>query len=137
MMFGKALAFLLLVASADGVTEKDLQGLWRGNRYTEGKGEGAGVKIEILFKGGALVGTKGNSSLGEATFTIAADGRSIDATGTTAGYRGKTYQGILKLEGDTLLWCCSGNAAKDQKRPTDFAANPGSAHYLLILTRAK
>lgn len=110
----KLLVLVLLLTRAEGVTEKDLQGLWKGNRYTEGKGEGAGVKIEITFKGGALVGTKGNSGLGEATFTIAADGRSIDATGTSAGYRGKTYQGILKIEGDTLTWCSSGNAAKDQ-----------------------
>lgn len=123
-----------------GVDAKALQGAWKGERFTEGNGkDGArGEKVDFVFKDGTLTGAKGNASvIGAATFTVAEDGKSIDATGTSGGYRGKTYQGILKLEGDTLTWCCSGAAGKNQKRPADFRADAGQAHYLIILQRQK
>lgn len=136
-----ALLALLIAASADdGVTVKSLQGTWKGARFTEGKGEDAskGVKVEFTFKDGALVGRKDSGApIGEATFTLSADGKSIDATGTSSGYRGKIYLGILKIEGDTLTICMAGSGAKDAKRPTSFVAEPGPANYLIVLKRQK
>lgn len=134
--------FLLtaLPARADDLTLKDLQGTWKGARFTEGDGSNAsnGVKVEFTFKDNTLVGRKESQApIGEATFTLSADGKSIDASGTSGGYRNKQYLGILKLEGDKLYWCSTGSGAKDQKRPAGFTANPGSAHYLLILTKQK
>jgi uncharacterized protein (TIGR03067 family) len=124
----------------DALTVKDLQGTWKGARFTEGDGSNAsnGVKVEFTFKDNTLVGRKESQApIGEATFTLSADGKTIDAVGTSGGYRNKTYLGILKLEGDRLLWCMSGSGAKDQKRPTGFTANAGSAQYLIVLTRQK
>lgn len=120
------------------VSAKDLEGAWVGMRYTEGRGEdpSKGAKVEFTFKGDLLAGRKESGSLiGEATFRI--EGRHLDATGTTGGYRGKTYLGIFKLEGDTLTWCVSGVAGRNAKRPRDFAADPGVSQYLIILRRRK
>src|SRR5436190_809585 len=83
-------------------TAKDLQGTWKGARFTEGAGEnaGQGVKVEFTFKDGTLVGRKDSGVvIGEATFTLVDNGKSIDALGTGGGYRNKSYPGILKIEG--------------------------------------
>jgi len=133
------MALLVALACAD-LTAKDLQGTWKGARYTEGNGDtdkGA-EKVEFTFKDNLLVGRKASGVvIGEATFTLSDGGKSIDATGTSGGYRNKTYPGILKLEGDKLIWCSAGGGGKDMKRPGSFTANPGSAHYLIVLTKAK
>ena len=129
---------LLLLLAGDDVTAKDLQGTWKGERFTEGSGDGkGGEKVEFTFKDNVLVGRKASGTvIGEATFTIDG-GKNMDATGTSGGYRNKSYPGILKLDGDKLLWCIAGGGGKDQKRPGSFTANPGSAHYLIVLTRQK
>jgi len=129
---------LLLLLAGDDLTAKDLQGTWKGERFTEGSGDGkGGEKVEFTFKDSTLVGRKASgTAIGEATFTLEG-GKNIDAAGTTGGYRNKTYPGIIKLEGDKLTWCVAGGGGKDQKRPGSFAANPGSAHYLIVLTRQK
>lgn len=123
----------------DDLTSKELQGTWRGERYTEGTGGGPGGEtVEFTFKDNVLVGRKKSGVvIGEATFTLSEGGKNIDAAGMTGGYRNKTYPGILKLEGDKLTWCVAGGGGKDMKRPGSFNANPGSAHYLIVLTRQK
>jgi len=140
--FGALLAAAALAGARQGeappVSAKDLEGAWTGLRFTEGRGDdpSKGAKVEFTFKGELLAGRKESGSLiGEATFTI--DGRNLDATGTTGGYRGKTYLGIFKLEGDTLTWCVSGVAGRNAKRPRDFTADPGASYYLIVLRRKK
>ena len=130
---------LLAALAFDDLTSKDLQGTWKGERFTEGSGDGmGGEKVEFTFKDNVLVGRKASGvAIGEATFTLSDNGKSIGATGTTGGYRNKTYPGILNIEGDKLIWCSAGGGGKDMKRPGSFAANPGSAHYLIVLTRQK
>jgi len=130
---------LLMMVACDDLTAKDLEGTWRGERWTEGSGGGQGGEVvEFTFKGNALVGRKKSGVvIGEATFTLSDGGKSIDATGTSGGYRNKTYPGIIKVEGDKLTWCSAGGGGKDMKRPGSFTANPGSAHYLIVLTKAK
>jgi uncharacterized protein (TIGR03067 family) len=137
----RAGALLLLIAALppDGITEKDLQGTWKGERFTEGGGDGkGGEKVEFTFKDNALVGRKASGVvIGEATYTLGEGGKNIDATGTTGGYRNKTYPGILRIDGDKMLWCSAGGGGKDMKRPAGFTANPGAAQYLIVLTRQK
>ena len=129
---------LLLLLAGDDVTPKNLQGTWKGERFTEGSGDGkGGEKVEFTFKDNVLVGRKASGTvIGEATFTIDG-GKNLDATGTSGGYRNKLYPGIIKVEGDKLIWCSAGGGGKDMKRPGSFTANPGSAHYLIVLTKAK
>lgn len=135
-----AFLFLIAAASDDRITAESLQGTWKGARFTEGAGENAakGVKVEFTFKENSLVGRKESGvTIGEATFTLSEDGKSIDAVGTAGGYKGKAFPGILKQEGDKLWWCVAGGGGRDSKRPGSFVANPGSAHYLIVLTRQK
>lgn len=135
-----ALLVLCAAGEADEAVTKALQGRWTGARFTEGTGEkpDGGQKLDFLFKGNTLVCVKESGApVGQATFTISADGKSIDCTGTSSGYQNKVYQGILRIEGDKLWWCSSGQAGKNQKRPGGFVANAGDAHYLMVLTRVK
>ena len=135
-----ALFLLCSAGAADDAVTKSLQGRWTGARYTEGVGDkpDGGQKLDFVFKDNTLTGYKDSGAvIGEAAFTISPDGKQIDAVGTSGGYRGKTYLGILKIEGDKLWWCSSGAAGKTQKRPGSFVANAGDAHYLIVLARAK
>jgi uncharacterized protein (TIGR03067 family) len=127
-------------AGTDDAVVKALQGHWTGARYTEGNGDNqsGAQKLEFVFKDNTLICVKENGSLvGGATFTVSADGKQIDCTGTSSGYQNKTYPGILRVDGDKLWWCTSGAAGKNAKRPTSFTANAGEASYLIVLTRAK
>jgi uncharacterized protein (TIGR03067 family) len=140
----KHLALLLAFAAGpqdNALTPKALEGTWKGARFTEGKGDDPdkGVKLEFTFKDGTLVGRKESKApIGEATFTLSADGKQIDAVGTSGAYRGKTYLGVIKVEGDTMYWCSSGTAAgKEPKRPGGFTADPGNAFYLIVLRKQK
>lgn len=133
-----AVAALAGARADEGLKAKDLEGVWTGARFTEGKGDNPkiGVKLEITFKGDTVSVRKESGTLvGEATFALSADGKTIDATGTTSGYRGKTYLGIIKVEGDTLYWCTTGTASRTSKRPTGYVASPGPAHYLIVATK--
>jgi uncharacterized protein (TIGR03067 family) len=130
------LALALMLAQED--VAKALQGAWSGERYTEGAGkDGAkGEKVQFTFKDGVLRGFKASGSLiGEATYALEEGGKALDAAGTSGGYRGKTYLGLLKIEGDVLTWCVNGTAGKDRKRPAGFTADPGTAVYLIVLKR--
>ena len=133
------LVLALAGSPADGVAEKDLQGTWKGERFTEGSGDGkGGEKVEFTFKDNTLTGRKASGVvIGEATYALSDGGKSIDATGTTGGYRNKVYPGIIKLDGDKMFWCSAGGGGKDMKRPTAFTANAGAAQYLIVLTRQK
>jgi uncharacterized protein (TIGR03067 family) len=136
----RCLLWALFLAPADDLKLADLDGAWDGARYTEGRGDDAsgGERLQLTFKDGKVTVRKASGApVGEATLTLAADGRSIDALGTTGAYRNKTYPGIVKLEGDSIRWCLAGTAGKDAKRPADFTANPGSAHYLIVAKRRK
>ena len=134
------LAVLAASGGADDAVSKALQGRWTGARYTEGNGEnqGGAQRLDFVFKDNTLACAKEAGALvGQATFTVSADGKQIDCVGTSSGYQNKTYLGILKLEGDKLWWCTSGTAGKNQKRPSSFVANSGEASYLIVLTRVK
>ena len=128
------------LSPADDDAGKALQGVWRGARFSSGKGEDPekGVKLELIFKNNQIHGKRlpEEQAIGTGAFKLSADGKTIDAVGTSGGFKGKTFPGIFKIEGDTLLWCTttSGNAAD---RPTEFAASPAKKSYLIIVKRQK
>ena len=121
------------------MTTQTPQGTWTGARFDSGKGEdpAKGVKLQLIFDGGQVKGLRvPQGDIGEGKFSVAADGKPIDAIGSSSGVKGNTYLGVIKIEGDTLTWCTtSGHGGKTQKRPADFAADPAKGTYLIIVKR--
>ena len=114
-----------------------LAGTWQGF-VVNGKGENpnAGpVKLEVTITGDKMTAKDlqaGNKSMGEGSYKLDIAKKTIDPTGTAGPEKGKSYQGIYSLEGDTLKWCV-GNPG--DARPTQFVTKSGQ--YLLILKRQK
>ena len=50
-----------------------------------------------------------DGDIGAGEFTLSADGKTIDAVGTSKNYKGNLYRGILKIEGDTLTLARTGS----------------------------
>ncbi len=127
-------------SAADTVTQQALQGVWRGERFDSGTGDGAakGVKLELNFTGNRVKGLRlPQGDIGDGEFTLSADGKTIDAVGTSASFKGNTYLGVIKIEGDTLYWCTTAGGGKTQKRPVGFSADPAQRTYLIVVKRQK
>lgn len=131
---------LTFAPAADAVTAEALQGTWRGERFDKGTGDGSakGVPLEVTFTGNKVKGLRlPQGDIGDGEFTLSADGKTIDAVGTTGGFKGNTYLGVIKIEGDTLSWCTTAGGGKTQKRPAGFTADPAQRTYLIVVKRQK
>jgi len=115
-----------------------LQGTWSGARFSAGNGDdpSKGVKLELTFKDNHVTGRRlPEGDLGTGDVALSNDGKNIDAVGTSKKSKGKSYQGIIKVEGDTLLWCVA--TGENQQRPAEFSADPAKKSYLIIVKRQK
>ena len=135
-----SLGWLLPPATSSAADAKALQGVWRGTRFSAGKGEdpSKGVALELTIKGKHINGQRlpDGKPIGEGDFKVSADGKCMDATGATGGFKGKAFLGIFKIEGDTLLWCVT-TSDNPADRPKDFVAEPSKKSYLVIVKRQK
>jgi len=130
--------FIILPVAGRAVEAPSLQGTWSGVRYSDGTGNdpSKGVKLELTFKDNHVTGRRlPEGDLGTGDITLSNEGKHIDAAGTSKSNKGKGYQGIIKVEGDTLLWCTA--TGDNQVRPTEFAADPAKRTYLIVLKRQK
>ena len=116
-----------------------LDGVWKGF-VVEGKGEKADrgpVHLELTIKGDVITAKRfdgqDTQDMGGGTYKIT-PGKTVimDATETKPNGKGRTYLGILSLEGDTLKWCV---ATPNNERPTEFESK--KPQFLLILKRQK
>lgn len=136
-----AVALFQLSARADDASErKILEGTWVGKVTNAGTPDRAGTGTmvtmqQVVFKNGVITasgGMKGGvDDLGVGTFTLnlKENPKHLDAVGTDGKTKDKTYQGIYKLEGDTLEWCASNPGIP---RPTKFYTKPQVQFYMIL-----
>jgi uncharacterized protein (TIGR03067 family) len=124
-------------AGVAGATDKkDLLGQWEGFvSMGDGANPGQGrmnIKLNITPD---KITSSGAGNIGEGTYRISGGSsklQHIDATGTAGQYRGKQYEGIFTVEGNTLKWCAGDPGSG---RPTALRTNPAAGHFLMVLTR--
>jgi uncharacterized protein (TIGR03067 family) len=122
--------------AAGGSDKKDLLGQWEGF-VSDGDGSNPSqrrMNITLNITADKIT-SSGAGNIGEGTYRVSGGSgnlKHIDATGTAGQYSGKQYEGIFSIEGNTLKWC-SGNPGKG--RPTALRTNPGTGHFLMVLTR--
>ncbi len=139
----RTLTAALALAALDPEIKKDedrLQGNWKVTSV-----ENAGKKADpkdfanwkMVVAGDKITEFDGKEVMDEYTFRLdpAARPAAIDMTGLAGESRGKTMQGIYRLEGDTLSVCVSEPGKRD--RPREFRSAEGSAHVLLVFQRVK
>jgi uncharacterized protein (TIGR03067 family) len=125
-------------AASDARSDRDrLQGSWAcvamerngrpvpAERYRDGRLVMDGETFTVL-QGGRLV------AQGIRRLDPTATPKAVDDTHTSGPFKGKTYRGIYRLQGDTFTTC---NGSAGQARPTEFATRPGSGLLLVVYRR--
>jgi uncharacterized protein (TIGR03067 family) len=122
--------------NAGGFDKQQLLGTWEGF-VSEGDDTRSGqrrMNVSLTITLDKITsGSSGN--VGEGTYRISeGNGKilQIEGIGTGGIYRGKVYQGIFTLEGNTLKWCSSDAG---RPRPTILRTNYAAGQYLIVLTR--
>lgn len=120
-----------------GKEEKMLDGTWQ---LVEG--EIAGMKfppevakgIKLTISGGRYVVTAESKDEGTVKYFPDASPKAMEVTGTAGPNKGKTFQAIYQVTGNTLTVCydLSGKA-----RPTEFKSKPGTQLFLATYKKAK
>jgi uncharacterized protein (TIGR03067 family) len=90
--------------------------------------------IEI-YDGDKCTLVRNNQKFTESVITIDPKKNTIDASHVSGPFKGRTFQGIYKLEGDTLSFCYA--IEKGKERPTTFECKAGSGTALIVLKRQK
>jgi uncharacterized protein (TIGR03067 family) len=117
--------------SASAEEKKKLIGTWRGGQAHERQ-----PSMELIITATKISGTnlRTGSSMGEGNYRINASKKWIDVRGTDNPVRGKNYQGIYEIEGDTLKWASNNDTGPG--RPKELASK-GNESFLIVLQRVK
>jgi uncharacterized protein (TIGR03067 family) len=146
-MFRRVASLLLLcalIAADDAKDEKKtdrdrLRGTWtcvsmeRNGKpippesYKDGK---------LIMEGDTFTYKKGDEVVTQGTRKLdpTQSPKAVDDTHTLGPFKGKTYLGIYKLEGDTFTTC---NGSAGRLRPIDFATRRGTNLLLVVYKREK
>lgn len=137
-----AATFTVSALGQDDKAERTkLEGTWVGGvRAPAGKGKGGSATMvqisELVIKDGKLTAKDGKGlGLGTGTgytLNLNANPKTFDAVGNTKEKQG-TFQGIYRLNGDTLEWCAANPGIA---RPKDFFTTP-QVQFHLVLQRKK
>jgi uncharacterized protein (TIGR03067 family) len=120
--------------------QKKLQGTWSTTQAErDGKGADDVVGNELSFAGSRFqIRSKDDKPLYEGIFRVEPSPKpaTIDFEHTEGPLKGKVWQGIYALNGDTLTIC--DNAPNlDKGRPAAFEAKTGSGYILITFKRVK
>jgi len=128
LLVAAALELAALSALA-GDDRKAIVGTWKGTLPGEQFGDIELVITPTTIRGRNLTTGK---SLGEGTYEIDPEKRTIDAHGMAEPFQGKLFVGLYSLEGDTLKWVSNGAR---KKRPSDLVHRPDQDQFLMVLQR--
>jgi uncharacterized protein (TIGR03067 family) len=133
-------AVLVFVGAAPAGAQAALEGNWVATRaQTNGAASPEVVGHRLSFTGDRFeIRSRDNKTVYAGTVRTDPNAKpaAMDFAHTLGALNGKTWQGIYRLDGDTLTVC--DNAADLTKaRPTTFEAGRGSGHVLITFVRAK
>jgi uncharacterized protein (TIGR03067 family) len=132
--------FVLALAEPGGEARKKLQGAWiatQARRDRQAADDVVGHRL--VFEGERFQILSGRGELlhaGTVRLDETARPAAIDFELTEGAAKGKTWKGIFKLEGETLIIC---DIAPDtgKPRPAEFEAKSGSGYVLITFKRGK
>lgn len=138
-----SLALLLVVAGRVWAEEnkgtKSLEGTWKvASAEENGEAKEAYKDAVVTFHEGTFTVKLADGDSHDGTYKVmpAAGGpAAIDLSASGGPNKGKTFQGIFVIEGDTLKICRGTSADKD--RPTEFSGKADSGMVLFMLKREK
>ena len=134
-------ASMLVAADDKDADKKDkekLQGTWNAvSSESGGKEQKEATEHSLVFEGDKFSVKKGDKVMVKGTFKVDASKKpkeiDMEIADGPDDVKGKTAQGIYKLEGDELSWCVdepgSGN------RPKEFATKEGTKTMLVKLKK--
>jgi uncharacterized protein (TIGR03067 family) len=126
---------VLFAAAGTAADKTPLEGKWVIESLTrDGKADDGLKGATRVHEGDKYTITPAKDSKApttEGTFTIDAEKKTIDMKPTTGNFKGKTLQGIYKLDGDTLTV-----AFHDSERPKGFESKEGSKVVVAVMKKA-
>lgn len=126
-----SLANLTAQAREPADDRKAILGVWRGGM----PGEPAG-SIELVITPTKITGRnpRNGESLGEGTYEIDPESKTIEAYREEKAGRKKTYLGRYSLAGTTLKWV---STSRRKQRPADLVHRPDRDQFLMVLERQR
>jgi uncharacterized protein (TIGR03067 family) len=129
-------AFLNADDRKDGLNE--FQGSWV-QASKELNGEKKDVKKTVVnFKADMFETVEDGKSIESGTIQVDSSKNPKTYSVTISGEfaeKGKTYNGIYKIDGGTMTTCVNTNAGKEA--PSEFTSKPGTGHQLIVWKRDK
>jgi uncharacterized protein (TIGR03067 family) len=123
--------------TAEPDVKKEILGTWEGYMANDDGSPHGPIKLEITADTITASNPRGGSVMGAGTYKISAATNKLkrmDAKGTSGQFQGKSYEGVLTIEGKTLKWC-SANDRPSSKRPNDLKTDMRAGHFLMVLEK--
>jgi len=118
--------------------KRGMIGIWKGYMANSDGSPHGEIQLEITEKEITATNPRGGGLMGIGSYSLSGGSgktRRIDAKGTSSGqYEGKTYEGILEVEGKTLKWC-SANDNPNSKRPSKMQTDTQAGQFLMVLEK--
>ncbi len=117
---------------------REMIGVWKGYMANSDGSPHGEIQLAITEKEITATNPRGGGLMGIGSYSLSGGSgktRRIDAKGTSSGqYEGKTYEGVLTVEGKTLKWC-SANDNPNSKRPDKFQTDTQAGQFLMVLEK--
>lgn len=123
--------------TAEPDIKKEILGTWEGYMANDDGSPHGPIKLDITADTITASNPRGGSVMGAGTYKISSTTnklKRIDAKGTSGQFQGKSYEGVLSIDGKTLKWC-SANDRPSSKRPNDLKTDVRAGQFLMVLEK--